>query len=163
MDRSIPNPGEVFKHFKGNFYKILAVGHHSETKERLVVYFDLSGKNSTITDPCIRPLEMFMSEVDHKKYPDVSQKYRFEKVDYFKQWFYHADCSVVSFWNYNSFNVKHNRHCSRYTFISETVKLKEKRMQNIHPLLSDYLEELKEFKEGAFLDKTISIFIMTGH
>lgn len=31
-------------------------------------------------------------------------------------------------------------------------------MQNIHPLLSDYLEELKEFKEGAFLDKTISIF-----
>lgn len=32
-------------------------------------------------------------------------------------------------------------------------------MQDIHPLLSDYLEELKEFKEGAFLDKTISIFL----
>ena len=31
-------------------------------------------------------------------------------------------------------------------------------MQDIHPLLSDFLEELKEFKEGAFLDKTISIF-----
>ena len=80
MDRSIPNPSEVFKHFKGNFYKILAVGHHSETKEQLVVYYDLSGKNSTVEDPCIRPLEMFMSEVDHKKYPDVSQKYRFERV-----------------------------------------------------------------------------------
>ena len=80
MDRQIPNPGEVFKHFKGNFYKILAVGHHSETKEKLVVYFDLSGKNSTIRDPCIRPLEMFMSEVDHEKYPGVSQKYRFERV-----------------------------------------------------------------------------------
>ena len=80
MNRQIPITGEVFKHFKGNCYKILAVGHHSETKEKLVVYFDLSGKNSTITDPCIRPLEMFMSEVDHEKYPNATQKYRFEKV-----------------------------------------------------------------------------------
>ena len=80
MDRSIPKCGEVFRHFKGNCYKILAVGHHSETKEKLVVYFDLSEKNSTITDPCIRPLKMFMSEVDHEKYPDVFQKYRFERL-----------------------------------------------------------------------------------
>ena len=81
MDRSIPKCGEVFRHFKGNCYKILAVGHHSETKEKLVVYYDLSGENSTIEDPCIRPLEMFMSEVDHKKYPGVVQKYRFERVE----------------------------------------------------------------------------------
>lgn len=80
MNRQIPNPCEVFKHFKGNCYKILAVGQHSETKEKLVVYYDLSGKNSTITGPCIRPLEMFMSEVDHEKYPNATQKYRFEKV-----------------------------------------------------------------------------------
>ena len=80
MDRQIPKCGEVFKHFKGKCYKILAVGHHSETKEKLVVYYDLSGKNSTVEDPCIRPLEMFMSEVDHEKYPDVSQKYRFERL-----------------------------------------------------------------------------------
>ena len=80
MDRSIPKSGEVFRHFKGNRYKILAVGHHSETKERMVVYYDISGQNSSIDDPCIRPLEMFMSEVDNKKYPDVSQKYRFERL-----------------------------------------------------------------------------------
>jgi hypothetical protein len=79
MNRPAPKPGEVFKHFKGNHYKILTVGHHSETKEKMVVYFDLSGKNSTIDDPCIRPLDMFMSEVDHVKYPDVKQKYRFER------------------------------------------------------------------------------------
>lgn len=79
MNRPAPKPGEVFRHFKGNHYKILAIGHHSETKEKMVVYFDLSGKNSTIDDPCIRPLDMFMSEVDHNKYPDVEQKYRFER------------------------------------------------------------------------------------
>ena len=80
MNRETPNTGEIWKHFKGNCYTILAVGHHSETKDQLVVYYDLSGKNSTLANPCIRPLDMFMSEVDHDKYPDVEQKYRFEKV-----------------------------------------------------------------------------------
>ena len=81
MNRETPKPLEVYKHFKGNCYMILAVGHHSETKEQLVVYYDLSGKNSTLANPCIRPLDMFMSEVDHDKYPDVKQQYRFEKVE----------------------------------------------------------------------------------
>ena len=36
-------------------------------------------------------------------------------------------------------------------------------MSKEKPLLSDFLEELKEFKKGTFLDKTISIFIMIGH
>lgn len=85
MNRETPKLGDVYKHFKGNYYMIIAVGHHSETGEKLVIYYDLSGKNSTINNPCIRPLDMFMSEVDHEKYPDVTQKYRFEKVDYFKQ------------------------------------------------------------------------------
>lgn len=79
MDRDIPKRFEIYKHFKGKLYEIIAVGHHSETKERMVVYYDILGQNSTINDPCIRPLEMFMSEVDHEKYPDVKQKYRFEK------------------------------------------------------------------------------------
>ena len=80
MNRETPKLGDVYRHFKGSYYMIIAVGHHSETKEKLVVYYDLSGKNSTEQDPCIRPLQMFMSEVDRDKYPTVEQKYRFEKV-----------------------------------------------------------------------------------
>ena len=81
MTREAPKLGDVYKHFKGNYYMIIAVGHHSETQEQLVVYYDLSGENSTLVNPCIRPLGMFMSEVDHEKYPDVKQKYRFERVN----------------------------------------------------------------------------------
>ena len=58
MDRQIPSPGEVFKHFKGNCYKILAVGHHSETGEKMVIYRDMADENSSFDDPCIRPLDM---------------------------------------------------------------------------------------------------------
>lgn len=81
MNRETPKLGEVYRHFKGNYYMIIAVGHHSETKEQLVVYYDLSGENSTLVNTCIRPLDMFMSEVGHEKYPDVTQKYRFENVN----------------------------------------------------------------------------------
>lgn len=78
--RPIPEPNEIYRHFKGNYYKIIAVGHHSETGEQMVVYYDTSKKVSSPSNPCIRPLEMFMSEVDREKYPTPSQRYRFEKV-----------------------------------------------------------------------------------
>lgn len=87
MNRAIPKPGEIWHHFKNKYYKILAVGHHSETGEKMVVYLRylptsryLLTTNVDDLEPCIRPLEMFMSEVDHEKYPDVKQIFRFEKV-----------------------------------------------------------------------------------
>lgn len=92
MTREEPRPHEIWKHFKDNYYYIVCVGHHSETKERMVVYrqifkeevptgshpFDYAPLSKEVY---IRPLDMFMSEVDHDKYPDVKQKYRFEKVE----------------------------------------------------------------------------------
>ncbi|MBQ9221071.1 DUF1653 domain-containing protein [Succinivibrio sp.] len=87
MIRTEPLNGEIFKHFKNNYYHIICVGHHSETEERMVVYERISkddylkdGSVIPVMEPCIRPLEMFMSEVDHQKYPDVEQKYRFERI-----------------------------------------------------------------------------------
>ena len=81
MDRLI-TVGGIYRHFKGMKAHVLNVAKHSETGEFLVVYECIgNGEDSSHRDGVYaRPLEMFLSEVDHEKYPDVKQKYRFELI-----------------------------------------------------------------------------------
>jgi hypothetical protein len=81
-------PGDIVQHFKREMisaeerdenkylYEIIGVATHSETREPMMVYRPLYEDGGMY----VRPLGMFLSEVDHEKYPDVKQKYRFEKV-----------------------------------------------------------------------------------
>lgn len=67
----------IYKYFKGDHYLVEDIALDSETHKEMVVY-------RRLYDDCslwVRPIEMFLSEVDHIKYPKVKQKYRFELVD----------------------------------------------------------------------------------
>lgn len=81
-------PGEVVRHFKYELlteeeksakkylYEIVGIAIHTETEEHLVIYRALYGKGELFA----RPYESFVCEVDHKKYPHIKQKRRFEKT-----------------------------------------------------------------------------------
>ena len=66
----------VYRHYKNKYYVVEDVAEHTETGEKLVIYRALYGENKLWA----RPYDMFLSEVDHEKYPDVKQKWRVEEV-----------------------------------------------------------------------------------
>lgn len=75
MERTVL-AGQLYRHFKGNLYRVLCVAMHTETGEDLVIYEGQYGENPVFA----RPLAMFLEPVDREKYPEIKQKFRFELV-----------------------------------------------------------------------------------
>ncbi|MBE6157881.1 MAG: DUF1653 domain-containing protein [Firmicutes bacterium] len=88
--------GDIVKHFKREtmsdeqlskdsnlyLYEIIGISRHTENQEELMIYKPLYDTECVRgVDYVARPLDMFVSEVDHEKYPEIKQKYRFEKVE----------------------------------------------------------------------------------
>ena len=78
--RERPTAGEFYRHFKGKLYQVKMIARDSETQQEMVVYQAMYAPFAY----WVRPLADFLGEVDHKKYPDVTQKLRFRKVEFQK-------------------------------------------------------------------------------
>ena len=96
MEREVFKKGDIVKHFKREtvsddelkenpnkyLYEIIGTSRHTESKEELMIYKPLYYTECIDgVDYAARPLDMFMSEVDHEKYPNIEQKYRFELIE----------------------------------------------------------------------------------
>ena len=77
-DRELKING-IYRHFKGHEYKVVCLAKDAEDENlrEMVVYQDTTKEDLY----WVRPLDLFLSEVDHDKYPEVKQKYRFELLD----------------------------------------------------------------------------------
>ena len=129
MDRTV-RTGEIYRHFKNKMYKIVGVASHSETGQELVIYEALYGTYGMYA----RPLDMFVSEVDHDKYPEVTQKYRFEKVNVVAK----SDGSV-------SITSAENDYVSEPVWKGPEVK--------VEPIALDKASRDKETIDEALIDK----------
>lgn len=75
--RDLPNEHELYRHFKGGIYEIITIARHTENLEELVIYRDVHNASKVFA----RPVAMFMSEVDHEKYPESDERFRFTKIE----------------------------------------------------------------------------------
>lgn len=69
--------GGIYRHFKGNSYRVLMIAKDSENLDReLVIYEALYGNHQIWA----REYTMFTSKVDKEKYPDIKEEYRFTYI-----------------------------------------------------------------------------------
>ncbi len=129
-----PQPNQIYRHFKGNLYKIITVATHTETEEKMVVYQALYGDYQAY----VRPLSMFMEEVDKEKYPKAEQKYRFQLLE-----------EIINY-------EEHGSEPGAFTVYKDiTEETKEEAGSELDPLLEAYLDA-KSCKERLEILDTLS-------
>lgn len=132
-----PRPNEIYRHFKGNMYRILTLAQDADTGDRVVVYQALYGDNTVY----VRALTAFMERLDEHKYPYADQVHRFELLD--------------------------NPMAAGNTFTGEALSRKAEvpsdRKPDADKTLSPVIEESQR-SEGPFLDPLLLEFLdNSGH
>lgn len=69
--------GEVYRHFKGKFYYIVAIAQDCETLERVIVYQHLDDTKGIWT----RKETSFLESIPKRDDNVTGQKHRFERID----------------------------------------------------------------------------------
>ncbi len=70
---------KIYKHFKGKLIRVVCIGLDSETKKEMVAIEELEESQGYPKGQIwFRDKNDFFDEVDHEKYPNVNQKFRFE-------------------------------------------------------------------------------------
>jgi len=128
-----PLPQQIYRHFKGNLYRIVTLAKHSETGEELVVYQALYGDYQVYA----RPLSMFFEKVDQEKYPDALQEYRFELL---KELLETPDISKSKIKESTIEETKIEETKIEETRIEETEQALEQEEINIDPLVLEFLD-----------------------
>ena len=94
----------IYRHFKGNNYKVLCVAMHTETQEKMVVYQALYGDYKYF----VRPYEMFVSKVDHDKYPDVKRDIDLNLLkNRLRSILFSYLCDLLTYTNWECVIIKH--------------------------------------------------------
>jgi hypothetical protein len=143
MTTRIPRPGERYLHFKNRQYQVITVAKHSESGDELVIYQALYGDFKTYA----RPLEMFLEEVDLRKYPQATQKERFKLIEE------HSDTVILADVNQDSgemnrVGVRRSRQNSQ-----PQRAISKSRTDGVSPLLMDFFDaETYEEKYSILLE-----------
>ncbi len=133
--RPSPKPQEMYRHFKGNIYQIRCLAKHSETGEMMVVYQAMYDNFQIY----VRPLDIFMEEVDRSRYPDVIQKYRFELLQDIELSVPAQDCGSVQECE-SAQDCGSAQECEPAQKCEPVQAVEPDEQMNIDPLVMDFLD-----------------------